>query len=181
MLLRKAGFTLVEILTVLVIIGIASAVVIPQLGTRDDLKVASAARTLTADLIYAQNLAISQQKYIYIRFDTTNHNYKLLSVANSSGDTVLTHPITQKSYIQQFGSGSTNLSSVTIQSVDFDGVDNTIADEFTLAFDEMGAPFAFCYDVNNPSDLKNGTIVLKSGGFTTTITVQPYTGEILVQ
>jgi len=166
---------------VLVIIGIASAVVIPQLGTRDDLKAASAARTLTADLIYAQNLAISQQKYIYIRFDTASNNYKVLSVANSSGDTVLTHPITQQPYIQQFGSGSRGLESVTIQSVDFDGVDNTISDEFTLAFDEMGAPFAFCYDVNNQSDLKSGTIVLRAGGFTTTITVTPYTGEILVQ
>jgi general secretion pathway protein H len=181
MSLRKSAFTLVEILVVLVIMGIASAVVIPQLGTRDDLKVASAARTLTADLIYAQNLAISQQKYIYIRFDTANNNYKLLSVASSSGDTLLSHPIMQQSYIQQFGAASSSLSSVSIQSVDFDGVDNTISDEFTLAFDEMGAPFAFCYDVNNQSDLKSGTIVLKSGGFTTTITVQPYTGEILVQ
>jgi prepilin-type N-terminal cleavage/methylation domain-containing protein len=179
--LTRGGFTLVEILTVLVIIGIASAVVVPQLGTRDDIKVAAAARTLTADLIYAQNLAISQQKYIYIRFDTTNNNYKVLSVANSSGDTVMSHPITQLSYVQQFGSGSKSLESVSIQSVDFDGVDSTIADEFTLAFDEMGAPYAFCYDVNNQSDLKNGVIVLKSGGFTTTVTVQPYTGEILVQ
>jgi prepilin-type N-terminal cleavage/methylation domain-containing protein len=178
---RKSAFTLVEILTVLVIIGIASAVVIPQLGTRDDIKVASAARTLTADLIYAQNLAISQQKYIYIRFDVANNNYKLLNVANSSGDTLLSHPITQKSYIQQFGAASNTLSSVSIQSVDFDGVDSTIADEFTLAFDEMGAPFAFCYDVNKDSEIKNGVIVLKSGGFTATVTVQPYTGEILVQ
>ncbi len=175
------GFTLVEILTVLVIIGIASAVVIPQIGSRDDLRAAAAARILVADLIYAQNVAIAKQQTTYVRFSTASNNYKLLSVANSGGDTVMSHPMTQQSYVQQFGSTSKGLETVSVQSADFDGVDNTIADEFTLAFDEMGAPYAFCYDVNGSSDLKNGQIVLQAGSFTTTITVQPYTGEIQVQ
>src|SRR6476661_4283988 len=79
----RRGFTLVEILAVLVIIGIASAIVIPQLATRDDLRAAAAARILVADLIYAQNMAISQQRPIYVRFDKANNKYSLLSVANS--------------------------------------------------------------------------------------------------
>ena len=55
----RRGFTLVEILCVVVILGIASAIIIPQLGTHDDMKVAAAARTVMADLIYAQNTAIA--------------------------------------------------------------------------------------------------------------------------
>src|SRR5215475_9916349 len=55
----RRGFTLVEILAVVVILGIASAIIIPQIGSRDDMKAAAAARVLIADLIYAQNLAIS--------------------------------------------------------------------------------------------------------------------------
>ena len=178
---RAAGFTLVEILTVLVIIGIASAVVIPQLSTRDDLRAAAAARIMVADLIYAQNVAIAKQQTVYVRFDTTNKNYKLLTVASSGGDTVMSHPMTQQPYVQTFGASSRGMETVSIDSVDFDGVDTTISNEFTIAFDEMGAPYAFCYDVNNLSDLKNGQVVIKAGSFTTTLSVQPYTGEILVQ
>src|SRR5262245_1732270 len=64
-----AGFTLVEILVVVVILGIASAIIIPQIGSRDDLTAASATRVIMADLIYAQNRAIATQKWHYVQFD----------------------------------------------------------------------------------------------------------------
>lgn len=41
---RPTAFTLAEILTVVVIIGIASAIVIPQISNRNDLRLASATR-----------------------------------------------------------------------------------------------------------------------------------------
>ena len=37
----RRGFTLVEILVVVIILGIASAVIVPNLGTRNDLNVAA--------------------------------------------------------------------------------------------------------------------------------------------
>ena len=178
---RRGGFTLVEILAVLVIIGIASAIVLPALGTQDDRRAAAASRIVIADLIYAQNMAISRQQKIYVRFDTAGNSYKLLSVASSGGDTLLKHPMTQLDFIQAFGSSMKGLEKVKIDSVEFDGVAPSINNEFTIAFDELGAPHAFCYDVNDTSDLKSGQIVIKAGSFTNTITIQPYTGEISVQ
>src|SRR5690242_16864757 len=68
---RAAGFTLVEILVVVVILGIAAAVIVPNMGTRSDLKAAAAARMIMADLIYAQNRAISTQTKHYVTFDTS--------------------------------------------------------------------------------------------------------------
>jgi type II secretion system protein H len=101
-----AGFTLVEILAVIVILGIASAIVIPQIGTRDDMRVKAAARTLIADLIYAQNLAISTGQVVYVRFDVAGNQYSMLTnPANSKakkGDPVQ-HPITQTDYVTAFG------------------------------------------------------------------------------
>ena len=187
---RRGGFTLVEILCVLVIIGIASAVVIPALGSRDDLKTSAAARVLVADLIYAQNQAIATQKTVYVRFDTAGNCYRLLTTASNGGDTVMSHPMTLQPYAQVFGVGTDavtgvvatkGLDTITIDSVDFDGIDTNYNNDFTLAFDEMGEPYAWDYGQSNKSSLKNGSIVLKSGTFTTTITVSPYTGELLVQ
>ena len=57
---KSRAFTLAEILVVIVILGICSAVIVPKLGSHDDLTLSAAARTLTADLMYAQNLSISQ-------------------------------------------------------------------------------------------------------------------------
>jgi len=186
----RRGFTLVEILAVLVIIGIASAIVLPSLGSRDDLKTAAAARVLVADLIYAQNQAIATQKTVYVKFVAANNCYRVLTAAASSGDTVMSHPMTLQPYATVFGTvadpvtgvvATKGLDTVTIDSVAFSGIDSNYTNDVTLAFDEMGEPYAFDYGQNNKSSLKAGSIVLKSGTFTTTITVSPYTGELLVQ
>src|SRR4051794_19271606 len=74
---RRAGFTLIEILAVVVILGIASAIIVPQIGSRDDQKAASAARVVMADLLYAQNRAIATQKTHYVLFDTGAQVYRI--------------------------------------------------------------------------------------------------------
>ena len=175
----RRGFTLVEILGVLVIIGIASAMVLPQLGTRDDLKASAAARVVVADLIYAQSMAISSSSTYYVRFYTATNSYKVLSHASPGGDTVASNPLTQLSYVQTFGTG-TKFDTITLQSAVINGTDPAYQPCYTIAFDEMGAPYAYSYTTDNKNDLNSGTIVVKSGAFTKTITVSPYTGEISV-
>jgi type II secretion system protein H len=177
---RRGGFTLVEILAVVMILGIASAIIIPNLGTRDDMRAAAAARVLVADLIYAQNQAITTGRKIYVRFDVTNNRYSLCSAVASGGDTLLTHPMTQSSYTQQFGATSPGWEAITVQSAVMNGVDPVYRPEFTVAFDEIGAPFVYCYDLNDTNDLNDGSIVLRAGQFTTTVSISPATGEITV-
>ena len=180
---KQTGFTLVEILAVIVILGIASAIVIPQIGTRDDMRVKAAARTLIADLIYAQNLAISTGQVVYVRFDVAGNQYSMLTnPANSKakkGDPVQ-HPITQTDYVTAFGASKRGWEQVTIKSAVMNGVDVNFRPEFTVGFDEIGSPHVWCYDVDQRNDLNDGTIVLKAGQFTNTITISPATGEILV-
>jgi len=70
--------------------------------------------------------------------------------------------------------------NVTVQSAVFNGMDTNYGSEFTIGFDEIGAPLVWCYDLNAKNDMKDGTIVLRAGQFTNTITISAATGEILV-
>ncbi len=138
---HRPGFTFIEILVVVLILGIASAIILPQVSSRDDLDAASAARTVMADLLYAQNRAIATQQCHYVVFNVTGQSYSLYSGSSqlSSGPTtLLTHPISGNGYTMTFGqAGANNISSdVTLGSVSFNG-------QNTIAFDELGVPYAY--------------------------------------
>ena len=181
---RDGGFTLTEILAVVVILGIASAIIIPQIGTRDDMRAKAASRTVIADLIYAQNLAISTGQVVYVRFDVAGNSYSLLTNPSNAktkkGDPV-THPISQGEYVTRFGAASRGWEQVKIESAVMNGVDSAFQSEFTVGFDEIGSPHVWCYDVDQRNDLNEGTIILKAGQFTNKVKVSPATGEILVE
>jgi len=183
------GFTLIEILAVVVILGIASAIIIPQIGSRDDMKTAAAARVIVADLIYAQNLAISNGTPVYVRFDKANNQYTMLtnplSTKTNYGDFV-TNPVTQQNYLQKFGDTSAKTvdpwENVTIDTVALNGTDPSYQNQFTIGFDEVGSPYVWNYSVDLRNDLADGSkIVIKSGLISTTINIAAATGEITVQ
>ncbi len=174
---RQRGFTLVEILTVVVILGIAAAVIVPQMGSRGDLKAAAAARLLMADLIYAQNRAISTQSKHYVVFNTTSpQSYRI--VTNMTPLTDIPQPITKASqYLVTVGpSGTPGLGEISLGTVSFEG-------KTTLAFDELGVPYYYDPGSNTTTALSTSggsTIQVKCENFTLTVSVEPYTGEIKV-
>ena len=95
--MRARGFSLAEVLTMVLVIGIAAAVVIPVLGSSDYSVTVSGARRVASDLQYAQDLAIATQKDITVTFDVDRESYWL---SNESG--VLIHPITNNAYTTAF-------------------------------------------------------------------------------
>ena len=174
----KPAFTLVEILVVVVILGIAAAVIVPAMGTRDDQKAKSAARLLMADLIYAQNRAFSTQQKHYVIFNTTSpQNYRLVTSITPLTD--IEHPITHdKPYTVRFGAGGTSgLEGVSLGAINFEG--KTI-----LAFDELGVPYYYDGATNSTTALSTsgGNFVdIVCGSFTMKVLVEPFTGELLIQ
>ena len=170
---RRPGFTLIEILVVVVILGIAAAVIVPQIGSRADLKATSAARLIMADLIYVQNRSISQQKYHYVQFDPATASYKVQSMEGTPAVmTVVTHPVEQSPFVVALGaSGPGPLRDVNIDGVTFDG-------QKWLAFDEMGTPYAYNSGTTVLTPLNSGTISLKCKDMLLNIIIEPFTGEL---
>jgi prepilin-type N-terminal cleavage/methylation domain-containing protein len=174
---RRRGFTLVEILSVVFILSIISAIVIPQIGRRGDLQAAAAARALVGDLTYAQNRAIANGGWTYVTFSTANQNYTLYSgTASAPSSTPLTHPVNEDSYVMTFGGAGPNaLSGVTLASV------NIGSSASTLVFDSTGVPYAYAAGLP-PVELSTAaTAVISSDNYSVTVTIEPATGDITAQ
>jgi prepilin-type N-terminal cleavage/methylation domain-containing protein len=167
------GFTLVEILMVVVILGIASAVIVPQLGSSDDLRAAAAARLVMSDLSYAQNRAIALQKKHYVRFFGQQY-----SVCDSTALTAIDHPLkpaqSSGKYVITFGPGGTHgLEQSSLGTIDF-------GSQTIIGFNDLGEPFAFDGVTETPLT-STSSIIVQSGGIPLTIQIEPFTGEASVQ
>jgi type II secretory pathway pseudopilin PulG len=153
---------------VVIILGIASAIILPQLASRDDLRCAAAARALMGDLLYAQSRSIARGKMHYVQF--SSGSYQVMVDNAGSPGAVITNPVTQVPYVVTVGTG--NLTNVSVKTANFDG-------NATVAFDAMGVPYSWSASTGL-AVLNAGTVVFKAGTNTKTITVSAYSGQIKV-
>lgn len=170
---HRSGFTLIEVLAVVVILGLISAVIVPQIATRDDQRAAAAARTVMSDLLYVQNRAVSQQKVHYVQFSTAGQTYKVLDIYSPAR--TIKNPVDGSTFLVTFGNSSTSgLKDMQLQSASFDGAS-------TLAFDALGVPQSVNVSTGALTPLVNGSVIVKSGSFKLTVMISPFSGELTVQ
>jgi hypothetical protein len=159
---------------VVVILGIAGAIIIPQMGSRDDLKAAAAARVIMADLIYAQNLAITKQANYFVEFSLITQRYTVMDAAKVSVD----HPVNHVPFIQKFSTGGSHgLTSCKLDSAAFTGT--SAGAKLFIGFDELGTPLAWS-GTGSPETLVSGNTVVQCGQFKLRVDIEPYTGQISV-
>jgi prepilin-type N-terminal cleavage/methylation domain-containing protein len=162
------GFTLAEILLVVLIIAIAAAIAVPMIGSMDSVQIRSAANVIAADLEYAKSMAISRQKNYSVVFDPAGGSYE---VHDPNG--IIKHPVKKGFDYKVAFSSDSRLENVVIESVDFDSSD-------TITFDSLGSPHSG--SGANPPYLNDvGTISISAGDFTETIKVEPVTGFISIE
>ncbi len=162
--LAPHGYTLVELLIIITILGIAGTMVIPQIGSTDVLRVQAAVRTIVADINYMQSDALARQQSRAIVFDPANNSYSLLEVPGDVLD-----PINDLIYAVDF-KNSKKFHSATIVSAQIDG------DE-VLVFDEMASPIL---EPGSAAPSAGGRITVTGSGSTFHIDVEAYTGRVTV-
>lgn len=150
------GFTLIEILIVIVILAIAAMTAIPMMGSAASVQIRSAGNMIAADLEYAKSLAISKGQNFSVVFDEGAESY---SIVDQDGNTI-SHPV-KKGFDYVIDFEDEGLGRVEIADADFDGASQ-------VQFDYLGSPD------------NGGTVHLQAGDMSATVSVEPVTGYITV-
>ena len=176
------GYTLAELIVVVAILGLAGALLVPRLIDADTFSVQAAARSMIADVTYAQNDAWSKQgirRFQFLRKLTGEiYGYAILAPEPQETYDLAFNPDTAQylddptslgtggSYIVDFEQDS-RFSGVTIESVNFEGRD-------WIAFDTLGGPIGPSYQ---PS-VSGGEIRLGGESGSYLIRISGFTGKI---
>jgi MSHA pilin protein MshC len=162
---RAAGFTLIEVIVVMLMIAILAVVATPRLTNLGSSRSGVAARMIARDLTYARERAIATGTRTWVVFSLGTHSYSVLCENPASpgraGATVMTNPNGNgKTFVQYLNAGE--YAGVTMTGVTLDA-------GAEIGFDWVGKP----YNSASTALAAAGTVTLSSGY---TITIQPATG-----
>ena len=131
----NAGFTLIELIAVVVIIGTLAGVAIPALANASSSRRAAAARLVVHDLGYARERAVAAGLTTWVVFSVAGDSYALLEEPRGSpgraGAQAITLPGASAALARTFAQGE--FLGVEIASADFD-------DGAEVGFDWLGHP-----------------------------------------
>ncbi|MFQ5915870.1 MAG: Tfp pilus assembly protein FimT/FimU [Nitrospinota bacterium] len=158
---REGGFSLIEVILVIMLVGIISAVAIPRFRTIP--KVGAVATRLVSDIRYAKQLANRTQTLCGVYFIDSS-SYRVFQ--NNDTNNAALSPATGTDFV------------VTL-SGSFSGV--TVSANFgdTLKFDSLGTPLDGSDNPLTTPPKKN--ISVTEGTDKVTIRVEPSTGMVHVQ
>ena len=152
----SGGFTLVELMAIIVMLSIVAAVAAARLSTIGNTRAAMAAKHLLRDVTFARQHAVATGTTTWVVFDAAAETWTI--GADDPGDPgpagaiPLRDPATGSTFVETLGTGV--FVDVTITSATFDAGEN-------LGFDWLGMPLT-----NTATALvAQGSVVL-TGGYT---------------
>lgn len=170
----RAGYTLLELMVVLVLMGIAAALVVPNVQGSESIRLQTAVRAIASDIMYAQSDALAYQARRAVVFDAAANTYWIAEVSSDELDfeTDAMYKIDgpDQRFLVDIDRTSGNAAQLVSATFDEDSV---------LVFDELGGPVAGL-DSDSPS--AGGNIVLNGDdGTAYRLNVEPYTGRVTVE
>jgi MSHA pilin protein MshC len=156
---RQRGFTLREMVIVMVLVGIISAIALPRMAN-DPVLLSTQVEQLAGDIRYVQALAMTQgQRY---RLNLTATGYTL-TLADAGG-TLVPHPVTGSTAQTNWNSGI----AITLPPTN---LPNSL-----VAFDGRGVPYTD--NLATTALAASATIVLSRSSAAQQITISPETGKV---
>jgi type II secretory pathway pseudopilin PulG len=159
----RSAYTLIEVLVLVVILGIAAALIVPNMRSTDVLRVQAAVRTVVSDITVAQSDAVAYQQGRAIVFYPADNRYVTVEVRGAQ-----INPALDRLWETRFEGGE--FGDSRLAAVDFMG-------GVTLIFDELGAPVT-TPGGNNPAP--TGSVVIEGSGQRFRVDVEGYTGRVTV-
>ena len=185
----RRGITLIEILIVVVLLGIAGSMIIPSMAQVGVLRIQSGLRTAVSDIAFAQSDAMAAQSrraVVFGRIARLNPNTGAWEIVEGNGYTLYApipgaatidlandwmvdpdssglRPFSRDFSAQDFG-------GAVIEDVDFNASQ-------TLVFDELGGPVR---DLTSDEPGEGGGFRMRGADATYQLNVEPYTGRITV-
>jgi prepilin-type N-terminal cleavage/methylation domain-containing protein len=165
----RPAYTLVEMLIVVVLMGLAAAMVIPSMAQASSLKVQGALRMLVADITVIQSdaVAFQENRAIVFRPSGDGTRYIMCEANGLTADT--TTGVIQRRYIGGETYGLAQISATV-----------GLAATDTLIFDSLGGPI---HDGAGGSiePAPTATIAVSGSGQNWQITVEAFTGRVTIQ
>jgi prepilin-type N-terminal cleavage/methylation domain-containing protein len=165
----RNGFTIIELVMVLLILAIIGVLVMKPVSYLSQIRELAAARNVKADIRYAQSYALRTQLRTCISFNAATEIYSLYYESPPGTWTLMTNPLLNGSYTVNVGTG--NYSGVNLSQTNFNGVNNG------LVFDDSGTPYSCTSTCGTITLLAAQGTVTFGGG--TIVTVQANTGKVL--
>ncbi len=152
---RPRGFSLFELVAVLLVVGILAVVAVPQLVTTQSLTLPSLKAQLVASIRYTQSLSMSRgQRY---RINFTAGSYQITDMGGA--------PIVQPN--------TASTAAIVVSPAILGGYNPPLTGNY-VAFDGRGVPYVSAATALGSS----ATITITSGTDSATLAIAPETGRV---